>query len=39
MIWQDNNCNFLGAYHETARQVKGELVLPDAVQGTKRYPR
>jgi len=39
MIWQDNNCNFLGAYHETARQVKGELVLPDAVQGDKRYPR
>jgi len=38
MIWQDNNCNFLGAYHETARQVKGELVLPDAVQGDKRYP-
>jgi hypothetical protein len=38
MIWQDNNCNFLGAYHQTARQVKGELVLPDAVQGNKRYP-
>jgi hypothetical protein len=38
-IWQDNNCNFLGAYHETERQAKGELVLPDAVQGTKRYPR
>ena len=38
-IWQDNNCNFLGAYHETERQVKGELVLPDAVQGDKQYPR
>lgn len=37
-IWQDNNCNFLGAYHETERQIKGELVLPDAVQGNKRYP-
>ena len=39
MIWQDNNCNFLGAYHETERQAKGELVLPDALQVNKRYPR
>jgi hypothetical protein len=38
IIWQDNNCNFLGAYHEKNRQISGELVLPDAVQGNKQYP-
>ncbi len=27
-LWLDTNCNFYGAYLETAKQDKGELVMP-----------
>ena len=28
ILWLDTNCNFYGAYAETARQDKGEMVMP-----------
>jgi hypothetical protein len=33
LIWQDNNCNFLGNYHKTEEQARGELPeMPAAIQ-------